>query len=88
MPKISKFFVRFFAICGVVNGARKQNGVWREFLEFEECEREGLTSDYGTLDFVTCAEDEGVSRCYLQIECNDEDKRYEINLKKGQILIF
>ena len=77
MPKISNFFVCFSVICGMARGARKQNGVWREFLDFEECEREGLMSDYGRLDFVTCAEDGGISRCYLQIECTDHDKRYK-----------
>ena len=61
----------------MARGARKQNGVWRQFLDFEECEREGLSSDYGTLGFVTCAEDGGISRCYLTIECTDEDKRYK-----------
>ena len=50
-------------------------GSWKEFLDFEDCQREGLKSDYGTLDFVTCGLDYGISRCYLQIECNDEDKR-------------
>ena len=72
MPKISSFFLCLFALA---HGARKQNGIWREFLDFQDCQREGLKSDYGTLDFVTCGLDYGISRCYLQIECNDEDKR-------------
>ena len=76
---VFKFF-GLLAIASASKPVRKQNGVWKEFLNFEECEREGLTSDYGELEFISCGEYElGKEGCNLHIECNDENLRYNLN---------